>query len=226
MKYRFKKLYSGEPIDYRIRVIPTRPLGAGVGVTSAPVLIKSVEQFRSFVDGAHYGWQWDQARLDDLFKKYNASFFETRVLAAGVVSASSGSTRVTVSDVIKTETGVDLPDHLSFCRAADVGIARQICEAVERHRKQQNAAPETCRRKRRLTTGVTGADDNDIGLSGDKGIFFITCFSERQHRYLPIQNRLKIFSINVSETSSPVMVESSVSASFNEMATRSNERPA
>ena len=106
MKYRFKKLYSGEPIDYRIRVIPTRPLGAGVGVTSAPVLIKSVEQFRSFVDGAHYGWQWDQARLDDLFKKYNASFFETRVLAAGVVSASSGSTRVTVSGVIKTETGV------------------------------------------------------------------------------------------------------------------------
>ena len=74
--------------------------------------------------------------------------------------------------------GVDLPDHLTFCRAADIGIARQVGKAVERHRKQQNAAPETCRRKRRLTTGVTGANNNDVGFSGDKGVFLIACFGE------------------------------------------------
>jgi len=108
MRFHLKNLFSGEPIAYRSRVIPTRPLGAGVGVTSAPVLIKNAEQFNSFVDGTRYGWQWDQARLDELFKKYNASFFENRVLAAGVVSAGSGSTRVTVSNVIKTDTGVQI----------------------------------------------------------------------------------------------------------------------
>ena len=68
----------------------------------------------------------DQARLDDLFKKYNASFFETRVLAntakelidhdhekaihsprrvgAGLINIYDAiTTKVTVSDVYKRQ---------------------------------------------------------------------------------------------------------------------------
>ncbi len=101
----FSNFYGGESIAHCSRIVPTRPIGAGVGVTSAPVLIKSAEQLRRFLEGTRGGWQWSDALLEELFETYDMRFFENRVLAAGVVSADSGSTSVTVSDVVKTDTG-------------------------------------------------------------------------------------------------------------------------
>lgn len=99
----FQNLLRRDPIAHRSRIVPTRPLGAGIGVTSAPRIIDGVDQLRRFINGSRYGWQWNEVSLNELFAAYDERFFENRVLAAGVVSASSGSTIVTVSDVIKTD---------------------------------------------------------------------------------------------------------------------------
>ncbi len=106
VRFPFNNLYRGEPIAYHDRIVRTRPLSAGIGVTSAPTVIDGVDRLRSFLNGARHDWQWDDARLNEVIEAYDARFFEDRILAAGVVSAGSGSTKVTISDVTRTEAGI------------------------------------------------------------------------------------------------------------------------
>jgi len=103
VKSRIGNRAGGEPIDFRYRIFRTRPLGSGAGVTSSPSLISSVQELRTFLSGAHISWQWADQSVSELVDAYDEHYFEDHVLVAGVVSAGSGSTRVNITGVSRTE---------------------------------------------------------------------------------------------------------------------------
>lgn len=114
MNLRFRKFFQGESVPFRGRVIPTRPLGFGVGVTSEPTLIESIEKLQTFLDSAKHGWQWGSNSIDELLEDYNQAYFHGHVLICGAVSATSGSTQVVVNDVLQTEADLTIMIDMIF----------------------------------------------------------------------------------------------------------------
>src|SRR5262245_23606861 len=57
---------------------------------------------------------------------------------------------------------VDLPNQMSFRRAANCGVARHVSYCPARQRAQTHVCAEPRRGIRGLTPGMTGADDHHV----------------------------------------------------------------
>ena len=62
--------------------------------------------------------------------------------------------------------GVDLPDEVSFGRAADGRVAGHVAHPVSRDGEDRGLTPEACRCEPRLNAGVACADDGNVIMSG------------------------------------------------------------
>ena len=61
-----------------------------------------------------------------------------------------------------TAQGVNLPDKMSFGRASDMRITGHHRDTVYIHCKNHGPETDSCRGKRRLTSGMTCTDHTDI----------------------------------------------------------------
>ena len=62
--------------------------------------------------------------------------------------------------------GVDLPDDLPLGDAADGRVAAHPGDRIEPRGQQRGIRPQPRRGQRRLDAGVSGADDQDVKVTG------------------------------------------------------------
>ena len=65
--------------------------------------------------------------------------------------------------------GVNFPDHLALGCPANIGVARQIGQAVQGHGKEDDPAAQAGGGQGRLTACMAGTDHNHVCLAGQEG---------------------------------------------------------
>lgn len=90
-------------IAFRAHILRTPPVGRGVGLTTRPVIIRSLTEWRQFLAASQDKWRWKEDVVEGLKKCYNGSYFKNCTVITGAVSVSQGSVQPVVCDVLRTK---------------------------------------------------------------------------------------------------------------------------